>query len=77
MKKLRRVEDFVEKSHQIGKRLDYLVARMKSQCFRQQELVKIRRQWLTSNPSVSKRIATIHRQKKRNFFQHATKHASR
>ena len=39
-----KVEDFVEKSHQIGKRLDHLVARMKTQSFEQQELVKIRRQ---------------------------------
>ena len=30
-----KVEDFVEKSHQFGKKLDYLVARMNSQCFRQ------------------------------------------
>lgn len=39
-----KVEDFVEKSHQVGKRLDHLVARMKTQSFEQQELVKIRRQ---------------------------------
>ena len=60
-----KVEDFIEKSHQIGKRLDHLVARMNSQSFRQQELVKIRRQWLTTNPSVSKKICHIHQSKKR------------
>ena len=38
-----KVEDFVEKFHQTGKRLDHLVAQMNSQCFRQKELVKIRR----------------------------------
>ena len=64
-----KVEDFVEKSHQFGNKLNYLVARMKSQCFRQQELVKIRRQWLTSNPSVSKRIATVHKSNKRKRLQ--------
>ena len=43
------VEDFVEKFHQVGKRLDCLVARMSAKSFRQQEMVKIRRQWLTTN----------------------------
>ena len=60
-----KVEDFVEKSHQVGKKLDALVARMQSQCFRQQELVKIRRQWLSSDPAVSKNICHIHQSKKR------------
>ena len=45
-------EDFVEKSHQAGKRLDHLVSRMNSQCFCQQELVKIRRRWLKSDPQI-------------------------
>ena len=60
-----KVEDFVEKSHQVGNKLDALVARMQSQCFRQQELVKIRRQWLSSDPAVSKQICHIHQSKKR------------
>ena len=52
-------EDFVEKSHQTGKRLDHLIARMSSQCFRQQELVKIRRQWLSNDPSVLKQMQCV------------------
>ena len=59
------VEDFVEKYHQIGKKLDYLVARMNAQSFRQQELVKIRRQWLASNPLVHNRIDQVTQMRKR------------
>ena len=62
-----KVEDFVEKSHQVGKKLDALVARMKSQCFRQQELVKIRHQWLSSDPSVSNQLSIICQKRKRNL----------
>ena len=62
-----KVEDFIEKSHQIGKRLDHLVARMNSQSFRQQELVKIRRQWLSSDPSVSNQVSIIRQKRKRNI----------
>ena len=65
-----KVEDFVEKSHQVGKKMDHLVARMRSQCFRQQELVKIRRQWLSNDPSVSKRIASVQQSKKRKNRSH-------
>ena len=59
-----KVEDFVEKYHQTGKRLDHLVARMNSRCFRQQELVKIRRQWISNDPSVEKRIVMIRQNQK-------------
>ena len=40
---------------------------MSSQSFRQQELVKIRRQWLTSDPLVSNQLSTIQKQRKRNI----------
>ena len=59
------VEDFVEKYHQIGKKLDHLVARMSAQSFQQQELVKIRRQWLTTNPSVNNQIYKVTESRKR------------
>ena len=62
-----KVEDFVEKAHQMGKKLDHLVSRMSSQSFRQQELVKIRRQWLTSDPLVSNQLSKIQKQRKRNI----------
>ena len=60
-----KVEDFVEKAHQIGKKLDHLVARMNSRCFCQQELVKIRRQWLTNNPQVANQLHSIKQLRKR------------
>ena len=59
------VEDFVEKSHQTGKKLDHLVARMNSQCYYQQELVKIRRQWLASDPRVTLQKDKVHEASKR------------
>ena len=49
------VEDFIEKFHQT----DHLVVQMSSQCFRQQELCKIRRQCLSNNPFVQTQIATV------------------
>ena len=61
------VEDFVEKFHQVGKQLDHLVARMSAKSFRQQEMVKIRRQWLTSNPLVCNHIDSVNMQRKRNI----------
>ena len=60
-----KVEDFVEKAHQIGKKLDHLVARMNSRCFRQQEMVKIRRQWLANDPLITKQLKTISQSRKR------------
>ena len=60
------VEDFIEKSHQHGKKLDHLVARMSSQGFRKQELVKIRRQWLSSDPAVLSQLETVQQSRKRN-----------
>ena len=54
------VEDFVEKAHQEGKKLDHLVARMSSQSFRQQELVKIHRQWLKSDPDILSQICKFY-----------------
>ena len=53
------VEDFIKKSHQIGKKLDHLVAWMSSQSFFQQGLVKIRRKWLQSDPSVENQIELV------------------
>ena len=61
------VEDFIEKAHQTGKQLDHLAARMCSQGFRQQELVKIRRQWLQSDPLVSRQVSKIRETQRRKF----------
>ena len=59
------VEDFIERFHQTGKKLDHLVARMSSQGFRKQELTKIRRLWLSNDPDVLKQLANIQRARKR------------
>ena len=60
-------EDHLERSHQDGKRLDHLVARMSSQGFVQQELAKIRRQWLGSDPAVHNQLQTVKSNRKRVF----------
>ena len=52
-------------AHQIGKKLDHLVARMNSRCFRQKEMVKIRRQWLVNDPLITKQLKTILQSSKR------------
>ena len=59
------VEDFIERSHQIGKKLDHLVARMRSQGFQKQELAKIRRQWLSNDPEVLKQQSRVNISRKR------------
>lgn len=59
------VEDFIEKFHQVGKKLDHLVARMSSQGFRKQELAKIRRLWLSNDPVVLKQLAKVNNLRKR------------
>ena len=51
-----KVEDFVEKSHQLGKQLDHLTARMPKQCYRQQQLIHIKRMWLQQHPAIQKQI---------------------
>ena len=52
-------EDYVEKAHQEGKKLDHLVARINTQNFRQQELMKIWCKWLVSDPDVQNQINRV------------------
>ena len=59
------VEDFVEKAHQAGKKLDHLVARMSSQSFCQKELTKIQRQWIVSDPDVRTQVEQVRTSNKR------------
>ena len=66
------VEDFIEKSHQIGKKLDHLAACMSCQTFHQQELLKIRHKWLLSDPSVEVQIARVNKNSKRRIQQTET-----
>ena len=59
------VEDYVEHAHQSRKLLDHLVVHMNSQCFHQQELVKIWRQWLANDPQVLKQLEHVKAKAKR------------
>ena len=61
------VEDYVEHAHQAGKQLDHLVARINSQCFRQKEMMKIRRQWLGNDPLIQQQLQHIHTITKRRY----------
>ena len=53
------VEDYVEHAHQVGKKLDHLVARLSSQNFREKELMKIRRQWLGNDPLIQDQLQHV------------------
>ena len=58
-------EDFVEKSHEIGKRLDHLTAHISSQCFRTKELIKMRLKWVTTDPLAQKQISMVKEESQR------------
>ena len=71
-----KVEDFVEKSHQEGKRLDNLTSRMPSQCYRQQQLVQIQRLWRSNHPNIIEAIKKVRTFSKRNFKATSRKQTS-
>ena len=58
------VEDFIEKSHQVGKKLDHYVDTMSNKGYEQQELAKIRSQWLSNDPRVLERLSTVKEDRK-------------
>ena len=62
-----KVEDFVEKAHKEGKRMDHLTSRMPNQCYRQQQLIHIQRMWINKNPGVIKQIEKVRTCAKRQF----------
>ena len=59
------VEDYVEHAHQTGKQLNHLVAHISSPFFREKELVKIRRQWLTNDPLIQQQLQKVRETTKR------------
>ena len=65
-------EDFVEKSHQIGNRLNHLTSRMNTQNYRDQELMKLRRRWLNTNPLVQDQIQQVKESTRRKNSNHST-----
>ena len=67
-------EDFVEKKHQIGKRLDHITARISSQQFQDKELAKIRRKWTMTNPKVQNQITAVKEASRRKSRKDSSPH---
>ena len=64
-----KVEDFIEKAHQLGKKLEYLTSRLPTNCYRRKQLIHINRMWLHQNPDVlqqSKKVLTLSKRKMSN-----------
>ncbi len=61
-----KVEDFVEKFHQKGIRLDNLTKRM-AKSFDIKQRVQLKRLWLTDHPKVKKRISDVREASTRNL----------
>ena len=62
-----KAEDFVEKFHQTEKSLSHIVARMTKQCYKQKELIKIRRLFTMKNPFVKQQQEKVCQESKRKF----------
>ena len=62
-----KVEDFVEKSHQQGKRLQHLTARMHSKSYQQQQILEIGRTWISTAPAVQEQSNKVRTLSKRSF----------
>ena len=60
-----KVEDFVEKAHQQGKKMEHIVSRMPKQCYIQQQQTIFKRIWTDCNPEVEKQKAAVHKQSRR------------
>ena len=61
-----KVEDFIEKAHQLGKKLEYLTSRLPTNCYRRRQLIHINRMWLQQNPEVqeqTKQVRTLSKRK--------------
>lgn len=66
-----KAEDFVEKEHQRGKKLEALTARMPDQCYRTQQLACMSRAFRMTDPRVQSVTQRVHQETARNF-QNAT-----
>ena len=62
-----KVEDFVEKAHQEGKKLDHLTGRMNSNCYKQQQLLQLKTMWIGKNTIIEKAIVSVDNFSKRKF----------
>ena len=55
-----KVEDFIEKAHQLGKKLEYLTSCLPTNCYFCKQLIHINRMWLQQNPDVLKQSKKVH-----------------
>ena len=60
-----KVEDFVEKSHQVGKRLEYLTSRLPSGDYQRKQHIHFQRMWMHQDPRVEQQILNVHTSRKR------------
>ena len=60
-----KVEDFVEKAHQQGKRLEYIVSRMPKQCYNQQQQTIFKRIWTDLDPEVNEQKKAVYEKTRR------------
>jgi hypothetical protein len=60
-----KLEDFVEKSHQTGKRLEYTTSRLPSGDYKRKQMIHFQRMWMLQDPDVLKQTSDIHTLSKR------------
>jgi hypothetical protein len=71
-----KAEDFVEKSHQVGKRLDYLTNRLPSGGYKRKQLLHFKRMWMQQDPCVIEQIHQVHTSRKRKIRHPSNKSIS-
>ena len=62
-----KAEDFVEKFHQTAKELEHITARMPKQCYRQKQVIQVRRRLARNHPHVQRQQEKVRKALKRNF----------
>jgi hypothetical protein len=62
-----KAEDFVEKFHQTAKGLAHITGRMPKQCYKQQQMIQVKRQLARNNPHVQRHRKLVQEKSRRNF----------
>ena len=62
-----RVEDFIEKHHQVIKRLDHLTGTMPSKCFKQKQKAQLRRLYTKNHTTIQNQVNRVTQESRRNF----------
>ena len=60
-----KVEDFVEKAHQQGKKLESIMGKIPKQCYKQQQQAIIKKTWIASDPAVMGQKEAVQKSSKR------------